>query len=139
MGNVEWRYSKGEVNEATISELESFYRVTFPTFYKKIIRKYNGARPRPNIIHIETGRDVQLRSFLPIGKSLPDNIIDVNKALKESLPQGVIAFANDDFGNYFCFDFRKEDAELSILFFEHEINRLVLLPKKSFKWLGLVH
>ncbi|MFV8830412.1 SMI1/KNR4 family protein [Alkalihalobacterium sp. APHAB7] len=136
MKNVQWKYSKGEVNEATIAELESFYQVTFPEFYKKIIRKYNGARPRPCIIHIKQGIDIELRSFLPIGKSLPDNLVTINKALQVSLPKGVIAFANDDFGNYFCFDFRKKDRVVSS-FFEHETSNLITISNEPFKSLSL--
>ncbi|MEB1809501.1 MAG: SMI1/KNR4 family protein [Bacillaceae bacterium] len=136
MKNVKWKYSKGEVNEATIAELESFYQVTFPAFYKKIIRKYNGARPRPCIIHIKQGIDIELRSFLPVGKPLPDNLVTINKALQGSLPKDVIAFANDDFGNYFCFDFRKKDRVVT-LFFEHETSNFTAISDEPFESLGL--
>ncbi|WP_078553791.1 SMI1/KNR4 family protein [Bacillus alkalicellulosilyticus] len=128
MNQITWRYSKGQVSETTISELERFYNVAFPLFYKEIIRKYNGARPTLHPIKLENGKEVKLRSFLAIGKEHVDNIFSVNKHLEDKLPSGVIAFANDDFGNYFCFDFKKRKSN-EVVFWDHEDGKLVRLTE----------
>ncbi|MBU8907668.1 SMI1/KNR4 family protein [Desertibacillus haloalkaliphilus] len=129
--NVIWKYSKGKVDESTLSEIERYFNVSFPSFYKEIVREYNGARPRPNAFHTIDGKEVRIRSFLPIGKDYTDNIVNVNKRLKDKLPQQLIAFANDDFGNYFCFDF-KDEKEITIVFWEHENSELFQLERDGF-------
>jgi hypothetical protein len=117
--NIEWKYSKGKVHEAMLSEIERYFNVSFPDFYKEIVREYNGARPRPNTLHTMEGKEIKIRSFLPIGKDYPDNLIETNKRLNDKLPQKIIAFANDDFGNYFCFDFTKTNKG-EVVFWDHE-------------------
>lgn len=115
MSLIEWRYSKGQANSSIISEVELYFNVSLPEHYKKIVSQFNGARPRPNTFKLINGREVKLRSFLPIGREHIDNIMAINTRLGDQLPESYIAFANDDFGNYFCFD-----NENKVVFWNHE-------------------
>ncbi|WP_078427193.1 SMI1/KNR4 family protein [Alkalihalobacterium alkalinitrilicum] len=126
MSEINWRYSKGTVSETMISELERYFNIVFPSDYKEIIRQYNGARPKPNLVQMSSGKERYIRSFLAIGRQHPDNMIAVNKRLP--LPEGVIAFANDDFGNYFCFDFR-DQINILVVFWNHESGNLEKVEK----------
>ncbi|WP_176483803.1 SMI1/KNR4 family protein [Bacillus sp. FJAT-45066] len=124
MSKLEWRYSKGEVSEGTLSEVERVLNITFPKFYRNVIRSFNGARPKPPLMVQLDKQVITIRSFLAVGKVYPDNIISVNKRLEDLLPNKVVAFANDDFGNYFCFDFRNRGVG-QVVFWNHENGDLV--------------
>lgn len=106
--------------------------VEIPVLYKRIVKEFNGAKPKLNVLYTIEGKGVRIRSFLPVGNNYRDNLVAVNKRLSYVFSHHLVAFANDDFGNYFCFLFKEEQAD-KVVFWEHENSELHVISQNSSK------
>jgi hypothetical protein len=61
------------------------------------------------------------KALLSFDKTHPDNIWDTYDHLKGRLPNGVIPFMSDQFGNYICFDYRSSNNP-PVVFWDHELS-----------------
>lgn len=117
-----WKTSSQGVTEQEIQDVENQLGVCFPKDFIDIVRKPNAGRPTPKVIDVcGSGQVVrQLLSFLPGGQTY---IVEETEDLRDDgLDEKIIPFANDPFGNYFCFDFRVSDSNPEIVFYDHETD-----------------
>ncbi|ADU31960.1 SMI1/KNR4 family protein [Evansella cellulosilytica] len=123
---LEWRFVKNPATEKSLNNLENEFDILLPSTYRILMKLYNGGRPKPNKYYIQQEERV-VKSFL--------NVYPVKGGVKDvvswlELPQKVIPFANDPFGNYLCFDYRNISyMEPTIVLWEHEKNRLVIVEQ----------
>jgi cell wall assembly regulator SMI1 len=117
------QHSKPFLTEKEIDRVEIALGIRFPTDYKEIIQKYNGAIVRPSII--EFGSEEEMFKYLL--NLLPSDSFDLLRITKRfhkegRLPEKVIPIASDPGGNYFCYDFRISESHPPIVFYDHEFE-----------------
>lgn len=111
-----WKYGK-KVNLSVFEAIQENFNIVFPKEYKDIVLNNDGATPSPRIIN-----GTLINNFIPVNPEETYNISKSCETLKANIPTNVIPFAQDAFGNYFCFDFRKNKGNPSILFYDHETD-----------------
>ncbi|WP_052002357.1 SMI1/KNR4 family protein [Halalkalibacter wakoensis] len=125
---IEWRFAKNPATERVLNEVEKELNIRLPIAYRELLTRYNGARPKPNVIHSKGKSNGKVvKTFLNI-YPIKGGIRDVMSWLKANIPQNVIPFANDPFGNYICFDYRSgKTTEPTIVFWDHESRNTVYI------------
>ncbi|OIJ20741.1 hypothetical protein BKP45_08045 [Anaerobacillus alkalidiazotrophicus] len=116
---VEWKFEKPVATDRVLKQLENDLKVTLPFSYQQLVKQHNGARPRPNVIKTSNGNDRVVKTFLTVHPT-KGGVKDVSEWLVNQLPKDMIPFANDPFGNYFCFNYETSRKEPTIVFWSHE-------------------
>ncbi|ALB44453.1 SMI1/KNR4 family protein [Clostridium beijerinckii] len=114
MAEIKWERIVEGVDDMTITKFEEKFSISFPKEYKECVIKYNGGHPIPNAFYFaDKGEGVfdHLLSF-----TSDPNIEDVYDIVSDYIPEKVIPFATDPFGNDICFDYRKNKQEPNIVF-----------------------
>lgn len=121
MCKIEWLYTKKEVSMSTIKEIESELKIKFPQDFIECVIYNHGACVEPHLFKVEDKERVfsQLLSF-ELNSSM--NIINTYNRIKEGLPKKVIPIASDPAGNFICFDYSKNVAYPTVVFWYHEIS-----------------
>lgn len=114
--DIIWKYGN-KVNLSVFDTIQENFNIVFPKEYKDIVLHNDGATPYPRIIN-----GTFINNFIPVNPEETYNISKSCETLKSNIPTNVIPFAQDAFGNYFCFDFRKNKSNPSILFYDHETD-----------------
>lgn len=121
MKKIIWRLSDGEVDDLTIREVENKLGVYFPDDYKECVKINNGARPTPYCFLVN-GVERIFGALLRIIN--PDDghfeLLETYRDIKDRLPEGVIPFAEDPFGNFICFDYKDHKKNPIVVFWYHE-------------------
>ncbi|WP_047155528.1 SMI1/KNR4 family protein [Aneurinibacillus tyrosinisolvens] len=123
VNDVEWYKRKSHVDatEEEIKAVEDQWGVTFPSDYREVAKEYHGCTPlRKKALNIGEREEAFkfLLSFSENSKSL--YILDVYNNIKDRLVDNVYPFANDPFGNCYCFDYRQSNTQPTIVFWDHE-------------------
>ena len=113
-----WKYVKPIEGNSVLNKLEEKLGVKFPKSYVDCVTSNNGGRPPRNKVN----DSLMMRSLVRIDESAEINVLNTLDTLKDSLLPKIIPFADDSFGNYFCFDFSKSGEPL-IVFWDHEEKR----------------
>jgi cell wall assembly regulator SMI1 len=114
MGEIKWERIVGGVDETIINLIEEKFSIRFPKEYKECVMKYNGGHPIPNIFYFtDEGEGIfdHLLSF-----TSEPSIEEVYDIISDYIPEGIIPFATDPFGNDICFDYRKNKQIPNIVF-----------------------
>jgi SMI1-KNR4 cell-wall len=107
-----------------ITQVEKVLGVEFPTDYLENVIKFNGGIPDPGSITFGDQTEV-LAQLLSFNKSDGFGyILEQYNALIGQLPDKVIPFGVDPFGNYFCFDYSDIPTDPKIVFWDHEKSYL---------------
>ncbi|MCD8509315.1 MAG: SMI1/KNR4 family protein [Bacillus sp. (in: Bacteria)] len=123
-GKLEWKFVKNPATDRVLQEIEREFQITLPEAYGDLMKQYNGARPKPNQFHRKDGEENVVKSFLSV-HPVKGGVRDVNYWLVDKLPRRVFPFANDPFGNYICFDYRKGNYfEPTVVLWDHEKKEL---------------
>ena len=110
-----WKYVKPIEGSTILNELEEELGIKFPKSYVDCATLNNGGRPPKN----KVDDNLTMRSLVRIDELAELNVSETLKTIKDRLPSKIIPFADDSFGNYFCFDFSQAN-EPSIVFWDHE-------------------
>ncbi|WP_339196400.1 SMI1/KNR4 family protein [Aeribacillus sp. FSL k6-2211] len=121
---IEWRFTKSPIDSETISNIEKHFDIEFPEEYKQIVLNYNGARPKPNVYDTEKTKERTVKSLLSLNQKEEGNIFDVMNWISGKIPSKFIPFANDNSGNYLCFDYSENQKNPPIYLWLHEENRV---------------
>lgn len=111
---IKWERIVEGVDETIITKVEKNFSIKFPQEYKECVLKYNGGHPVPNIFYF-TDKGEGLFDHLLSFTSDP-NIEEVYDIVSDYIPEGIIPFATDPFGNDICFDYRKNKKLPNIVF-----------------------
>lgn len=96
---ITWRKEKPLADTKSIEKLEANYQMQIPEDLKSCITAHNGGRPSPNIITTASGDEYDLKLMLSYN---PNDIETVYKVMDFFSVQGLLPFAADSGGNYFC-------------------------------------
>lgn len=100
------------LNQSEIEEAERKMSVIFPDEFKKHYLEYNGGYPEKDIYVWSDGGRTTINTFSSIkydGFQNLENSYRNLTVLEQYLPVGVIPFATDDGGNFFCISAREKD------------------------------
>jgi hypothetical protein len=137
---IEWRYVKPLMDENIISNVEKELGISFSDFYISFVKKYNGSRPPISVFDTDKTKERTIKTFLSFNSSDLENITKVNNYLKENdyqeeITKNIVAFADDNFGNYICFN----KSNNSIVFFEHETESIEFVANSFDDFFKLVN
>lgn len=119
MGNIiEWRRGK-TIDENLILDVESRFNIKFPITYIKIVVENDGGRPYPKYFETDN-KDGSMNNLIPFDLNKEFNISWVYE--NSNFPKGIYPFADDPGGNTICFDYRSNNDNPRIVFFEHELE-----------------
>ena len=124
LSRVEWRYKEPLTHNKNIRHLEEYTGVGLPADYKDFIRDYNGARPKPCVVTLPNDKNVVLNRLLRVEADAVDSIKDFIDAFRNYNRNGntnLLPFANDPFGNLFCFEYASREFK-GVVFWDHEKN-----------------
>jgi cell wall assembly regulator SMI1 len=114
MIKIVWERVVGSVDEKTIAKVEEKFSIRFPQEYKECVMKYNGGHPVPNVFYFTDEGEGCFDHLLSFTSD--PNIEDVYDIISDYVPEGIIPFATDPFGNDICFDYRKNKQRPNIVF-----------------------
>ncbi|WP_010245370.1 SMI1/KNR4 family protein [Acetivibrio cellulolyticus] len=120
MSSIKWRRPGEPLRREDISKIEEIFGICFPEDYVKCVQQYHGASVIPYRVDLN-GNVRVFANLLSFSNDSIDNIVQAYNNNKDRLMDGIVPFACDPAGNYFCFDFRKNKDKPSIVFWNHEI------------------
>lgn len=95
-----------------LNQIEQEINVSFPNEFKEHYLVYNGGYPEQDTYKWNDGSSTTINTFSSIKYSGYSNLEESYKDLvlaKKYLPIGIIPFATDDGGNFFCISARTND------------------------------
>jgi hypothetical protein len=120
----------GNVSDKEFLAVERNLGINLPIFFKDVLSNCDAGLPKKDCINffdlgIEKIYGACIGRFLSMKSSFPHEygrILGVNDKKYALFPPGIIAFAADPFGNYFCFDYRegRENVDPPVVFWQHE-------------------
>lgn len=120
MSSINWKRPGQPLNREDIKKVEEIFGVCFPEDYANCVQLYHGAKARPNGLDLNGN----IRVFAMLLSFSDDSVYNIVKAYfdsKDRFKEGIFPFACDPSGNYFCFDYREDKNNPSIVFWSHEI------------------
>ena len=120
--SVEWQDPMPAPSQEDIAFVERTVGVKLPSDFKDFCWHYHGGFPDPDEIEIAGfGRTLvnQVLPFVDDNKEGIRSIASVSKDV-EGLTEGLVPFAEEPGGNYFCFDCRS--GKQNVVFWFHEQN-----------------
>ncbi|MGG1534172.1 MULTISPECIES: SMI1/KNR4 family protein [Brevibacillus] len=115
---VSWLFPKRPLDTEEIKSIEQQLGIIFPKDYVDCVKQNNGGQPDPDTFYVGD-REAVFSSLIPLNQEESRNVLTVKRKLAERLPEGVVPFADDPFGNYLCFDYRR-NQEPKIGIWDHE-------------------
>lgn len=120
MSSIKWKRPDEPITREDILKVEGLFDICFPEDYINCALLYHGAKAKPNGVDLN-GNVRVFANLLSFSNDSVDNIVKAYHNNKDRFLKGIIPFACDPAGNYFCFDFRKNKNRPSIVFWSHEI------------------
>lgn len=120
---MKWILTKTKIDEQEFTNIEKELKVQFPTDFKDIVLKYNGASPKYIAYDTENTKGRVAEYLLSFTNNDQDNIIDTYNAIKDRLEEGLVPVMKDPFGNFICFNFSKKDS-CELVFWNHDNNNI---------------
>jgi len=138
MNKLEWLRSRGEANLGSINKLEQKLDVIFPVEYREIVLKHNGAVPSLKIFDIANRPGFIFQRLLNWDINRESNLMSMVDWIVKELPQNIVPFAEDPFGNFICFDFKGRDT-VKIVFWNHEEKSITFVADSFVSFLAILH
>lgn len=120
---MNWPKSKTPAKEQDIQAVERKFGIQFPDDYREVAKISHGEMPDPYSIDFGGMFGKIFGFLLSFDKKSPINIERVYDDIKDALPEKVFPFAEDRFGNFYCFDYRHGNDPI-IVYWYHETFRL---------------
>lgn len=120
MNIIKWRRPDEPLNREDILKVERLFNVCFPEDYVNCVQLYHGASVIPYRLDLN-GNVRVFANLLSFSDDSVDNIVKAYSNNKDRFKEGIFPFACDPSGNYFCFDYREDKNNPSIIFWNHEI------------------
>lgn len=116
--SINWILQKDKISIKDIERVEDKLGIEYPEDYKKTIVENNGAYPEPDTFSFGNHTDEVFEKLINFSLEEDGNILEVYSSLKDRLPNRVIPFGRDPFGNCICFKY--SDGSLQVVFWDHE-------------------
>lgn len=120
--HIDWGDKTVEATLEDIRRLEQEFGVEYPQSYVDCVLAHNGAYPEPDVIVVPGDRQTIVQGLAEVNAETEHrtSVLEIHNDLRRFLPTGVIIFAQEPGGNYFCFDFRNVNGEPPVVFWDHE-------------------
>jgi len=116
---IRWICENENVTDESVSSVEKKFGVKFPVDYIDIIRNNDGGYPVPNRFNLQGNEEV-LNNLLSFHEEDCCYIVNTYCDINERLVDKIIPFAEDPFGNMICFDYRNDDTNPIVVFWDNE-------------------
>ena len=114
MSNVKWtRISPVIEVQDQVEKFEQDYNVILPSDFKSFVYENNYGTPTPDSISVSGFGDTDVKRLLSY---ISNDTETVYQVIKYFIPNKLIPFAADSYGNYFCFHGDK------VVFWDHETD-----------------
>lgn len=120
---MEWGKSETPVEREVIEKVGKKLGIRFPEDYVRVAKHSHGEPPTPDVIDFADMKEKVVGCLLSFAEDSPINLEWTYQIHKDDLPDRMIPFCKDPFGNLYCFDYRKGE-EPTIVYWYHEANRL---------------
>ncbi len=119
MSNVKWRSWDDPVTKDDVTGVGKKIGVKFPLDYIEVAMNFNGAHVSPELFQVE-GKEKAFGILLTYDNEDDEHLLEVFHDFKDTLPQKVVPFAFDPAGNLICFDYKDDENNPIVVFWEHE-------------------
>jgi len=112
---MQFEHTSPKIADADLDEVELRFGFRFPSEFRAHYLVHNGGRPRRNYF-IDRKRVWVVQQFLPIKQSVTSKVSTLERCIQwlnveqALIPDHLIPFANDSFGNLYCFSTREENC-----------------------------
>ncbi len=121
--NIKWKWTELPLSRDDILSVQDKLGLTFPENFVKLVLQNNAGYPNHRYFDIGNRKDLVFEHLLNLkhdGEA--ETLMQVYSDLRDRLPKNVIPFAMDSFGNFICFDFRNDQNDPDIVFWDHELD-----------------
>lgn len=119
---MKWRKVIQLKNKNSIRKVENEFEIKFPLDFIELIIKHNAGIPIPSTFDTERIKGKDFGELLNFNLNESFNVIHEYNLIKNRIPEKVFPFAGDAGGNYLCFDFREDENDPLIRFWDHEMK-----------------
>lgn len=119
MSTIEWQFSDEPVEVDYVIRIGNDVGFKFPKDYVNCLAINNGANVEPELFEVDNKEKV-FGTLLSFNDDNDEFIVSVFKSYKKSLPKELIPFAFDPAGNLICFDYKDDENNPIVVFWEHE-------------------
>ena len=104
-------------SDSAVRQAQDELEVTLPPEFLAVAQIHQGAAPVPARIDLPNGFSTAVDHLLHFEDSpFVSNIVAAIFPLLDVLDEGIIPFAADVGGDFFCFDYRTDDVHPSVVF-----------------------
>ena len=117
-------YTNGNAKKEDLDRIEQKYHVKIPSEIREHCLAYNGGYPENPVFTDKNGNEYSVDLFIPVrdGKKRPmEKTLELLRADDDVIPDWLIPFAEEDWGNLFCFSVRESDFG-AIYYYDHEFE-----------------
>ncbi|MDW4511787.1 SMI1/KNR4 family protein [Priestia megaterium] len=120
--NIEWLFcSEQEATLKEVVEVEKKFGVKFPMDYIDCILENHEGYPSRNAFDYGKVKGAAFNHLLSFNQQEIDYLVQVRENIKDRLVDGVYPFADTPGGDYLCFDYRTNEANPCIVYWDHEL------------------
>jgi cell wall assembly regulator SMI1 len=104
-------------SDTAVRQAQDELEVELPSEFLAVAQIHQGAAPVPASIDLPNGFSTSVDHLLHFEDSpFASNIVAAIFPLLDVLDEGIIPFAADGGGDFFCFDYRADDSHPSVVF-----------------------
>lgn len=123
---LKWKYIKNLTGEICINDIANKIGIKLPEYYTDMAIQFNGGRPNKKTLN-SSENDLSIRSFLRVDKTNDPSSISYVYEIVKKINDRLFPFADDSFGNYFCFLPSSNNSNVEVVFVDMEIEKIILL------------
>lgn len=118
---MEWLSIKenGKADDGMVEAVEAEFGIKFPKDFMECSKKNGSGYPKENTLDIVDIKGLVFNRLLSFNPDNKYNYI-LRRQKIEGLQKGLISIADDGFGNFYCYDYRYDKNNPSIVYWEHE-------------------
>lgn len=116
-------------SDTAVRQAQDELEVELPAEFLAVAQIHQGAAPVPAAIDLPNGFSTSVDHLLHFEDSpFVSNIVAAVFPLLDVLDEGIIPFAADAGGEFFCFDYRADDEQPSVVFWSVDWGVVPLAP-----------
>jgi hypothetical protein len=120
--SIEWLFcSEQEATLKDVVEVEKKFGIKFPIDYIDCILENHEGYPSLNAFDYEKVKGAAFNHLLSFNHQEIDYLIQVRENIEDRLIDRVYPFADTPGGDYLCFDYRTNEENPSIVYWDHEL------------------
>ena len=120
--SIEWLFcSEQEATLKDVVEVEKKFGIKFPIDYIDCILENHEGYPSLNVFDYGKVKGAVFNHLLSFNQQEVDYLVQVRENIKDRLIDRVYPFADTPGGDYLCFDYRTNEENPPIVYWDHEL------------------